>query len=71
MQHWHNTCLVSIADKPEFMQGPGLVLSKLGGEAKLECSFSAYPLEGSTAAWHRLDPAGDVPEGTTKTDVCN
>ena len=50
----NNSVRVTIRYKPEVLDGTSVFLSKVGGEAKLECSFNAYPTEGHQLTWHRL-----------------
>ena len=78
MCHYFGQILLWISDKPLLSDSTSVFLSRIGGEARLECTFSAYPLEGHEFHWYRLPAAGDAqkPEeggdadATAREEVC-
>jgi hypothetical protein len=62
-----------LLDKPELLGSTSVFLSKIGGEAKLDCSFSAYPIEGYQFRWHRILSSADEnaeADASAKEEVC-
>ncbi|OQV23378.1 putative Neurotrimin [Hypsibius exemplaris] len=65
----NDSVVVHIRYKPQLLDSTATFLSRIGGEARLECSFSAYPLEGHTLNWYRLPLKTETAEsGDEKTE---
>ncbi|GAV05063.1 hypothetical protein RvY_15249 [Ramazzottius varieornatus] len=70
----NNSVRVNIRYKPEVLDGTAVFLSKVGGDAKLECSFNAYPTDGHQFTWHRVvagSHAEHEADASAKEEVTN